>query len=92
VALADPALEEDRRCPATSSEQARSLGDQLRDQGAYQRAGECYQAAGEFALANRAFLDALEPQSKVTAHVVSDQRDQAKMLLNKVRSAFRGSH
>ena len=92
VALADPALEEDRRCPATSSEQARSLGDQLRDQGAYQRAGECYQAAGEFALANRAFLDAVEPQSKVTAHVVSDQRDQAKMLLNKVQSAFRGSH
>ena len=70
VALADPALEEDQHCPAATSEQARSLGDQLRDQGAYQRAGECYQAAGEFALANRAFLEAVEPQSKATARAV----------------------
>ena len=89
VALADPALDEDRHCPATTSEQARSLGDQFRDQGAYQRAGECYQAAGEFALANKAFLDAVEPQSKATAHELSDQRDQVKTLLHQIRSAFR---
>ena len=92
VALADTALEEDQHCPAATSEQARALGDQLRDQGAYQRAGECYQAAGEFALANRAFLDAVEPQSKATVHELSDQRDQAKTLLHQVQSAFRSGH
>jgi hypothetical protein len=92
VALADPDLEEDQHCPAATSEQARSLGDQLRDQGAYQRAGECYQAAGEFALANKAFLDAVEPQSKATAHELSDQRDQAKTLLHQLQSAFRNGH
>ena len=92
VALADPALEEDQRCPAATSEQARSLGDQLRDQGAYQRAGQCYQAAGEFALANKAFLDAVQPQSKATAHELSDKRDQAKTLLHQVENAFRTGH
>jgi hypothetical protein len=34
----------------------------------------------------------VEPQSKVTAQVLSDQRDQAKTLLNKVQSAFRSGH
>jgi hypothetical protein len=92
VALADPALQEDQHCLAATSEEARLLGDQLRDQGAYQRAGECYQAAGEFAQANRAFLDAVEPESKATAHELSDQRDQAKTLLHQVQSAFRSGH
>ena len=49
-------------------------------------------AAGEFALANRAFLDAVEPQSKATVHELSDQRDQAKTLLHQVQSAFRSGH
>ena len=92
VALADTALAEDQHCPAATSEQARSLGDQLRDQGAYQRAGECYQAAGEFALANKAFIDAVEPESKVTAHELSDQRNQARTLLHQIQSAFRSGH
>ena len=55
-------------------------------------AGECYQAAGEFALANSAFLDAVETQSKTTAHALSDQRDQAKTLLHQLQSTFRSGH
>ncbi|MBV9727509.1 MAG: hypothetical protein JO299_20310 [Gammaproteobacteria bacterium] len=92
LTLADPGLAEDQVCPAATAEQARSLGDELRAQGAYQRAGECYQAAGEFALANSAFLDAVGPQSKATAHELLDNREQAKTLLHQVQSALRRAH
>jgi tetratricopeptide (TPR) repeat protein len=96
VARADPEQEEHLRCPVSTREQARSQGDLLFEQGAYRRAGECYQAAGEcyqaageYALANRAFLKALEAESAVTARRFSDQRDQAKTMLRNVQQAFR---
>jgi hypothetical protein len=87
-ALADPAPALHEPCPASTQEQARWLGDVLFEQGAFQRAGECYQAAGDHALANRAFLKAVAPQSAATARQLSDQRDQAKALLRKVQGAF----
>ena len=92
LALADSALEGAQPCAAATTERARSLADELLNQGVYQRAGECYQAAGEYELANRAFLNAVEPESKVTAQQVSDQRDQAKSLLRQVQQAFRSRH
>jgi len=92
LVLADSALEGEQQCPAVTTEQARSLADELLDQGVYERAGECYQAAGEYGLANRAFLNAVEPESKTTARQVSDQRDQARSLLRQVQQAFRSRH
>ena len=92
LAFADPPLEADAPCPVTSTEQARSLADTLFGQGAYQRAGKCYEAAGEYALANRAFLKAVEPQSAQTARQLSEQRDQAKTMLRQVGLAFHGGH
>ena len=77
LALADGELEEEPLCPAATTEQARSLANELLDQGVYQRAAECYQAAGEYGLANRALLNAVEPESKTTARQLSNQRDQA---------------
>jgi hypothetical protein len=91
-ALADPVREGYAACPVTTEEQARSMADGLFEQGDYQGAGVCYQAAGQYALANRAFMKALEPQSELTAHQLSEQRDQAKMLLRKVQLAFRSEH
>jgi tetratricopeptide (TPR) repeat protein len=92
LALADPAFEEHPPCPAPTREQARSLADALFEQGAYQHAGECYQAAGELALADRAFVRAVEPESTATAHKLADQGDQAKALARKVQRAFRTDH
>src|SRR5690242_7411945 len=79
-------LEQDEylRCPVSAPEEARSRGDLLYEQGAYQRAGQCYQAAGEFDLANRAFLRALAPERAVTVHRLSGQRDQATTMLRNV--------
>ena len=91
-ALADPAPESHAACPAPTGEQARSMADSLFEQGEYQSAGVCYQAAGENALANRAFMKALEPQSELTARQLSEQRDQANRLLRKVQLAFRSGH
>jgi hypothetical protein len=90
VAIAEP--EEHPDCPASSLEQARTLGDELFEQGAYRRAGNCYQAAREFDLANRAFLKAVEPESAATARQLSDQRDHAKMMWRTVERAFRTEH
>jgi len=59
---------------------------------AYQSAGDCYQAAGELALANRAYVKAVEPRSATTARQLSDQRDQAKTMLRKVELAFHPGH
>jgi hypothetical protein len=92
VTLADPAPEEHPRCAVSSRQEARSLGDELFEQGAYQHAGECYQAAGELALADRAFVRAVEPQSAQTARKLADQGNQAKALARKVQQAFRTDH
>jgi hypothetical protein len=92
LALADPVLEGHAACPVTTQQEARGLGDMLFEQGAYQSAGVCYQAAGEYALANRAFVKAVGPESAVTARQLSEQREQAKMMLRKVQLAFRAEH
>jgi hypothetical protein len=92
VALADPVTDAPAACPATTQEEARKLGDRLFEEGAYQNAGECYQAAGEYALANRAFVKAVGPQSTVTANQLSEQRDQARTMLRKVELAFHSEH
>lgn len=89
LAVADPVLAENAPCPVATREQARSLGDALFAQGAYQRAGECYQAAGELALANQAFLEAVGPESTVARRRLSEQGEQAKGLLRQVQHAFR---
>lgn len=92
LALADPVLDAHPGCPVTTVEQARTLADTLFEQSAYQGAGKCYEVAGEYALANRAFMKAVEPQSAQTARQLSEQRDQAKMMLHKVELAFRAGH
>ena len=92
LALADPQPGAQAPCAVTTPAEARTLGDTLFDQGAYQRAGDCYQAAGELALANRAYVKAVEPQSAATARQLSDQRDQAKTMLRKVELAFHPGH
>lgn len=92
LAHADPLPVAQGACPVTTQEEARRLGDTLSEQGAYQSAGECYQAAGELALANQAYVRAVEPRSATTAHQLSDQRDQAKTMLRKVELAFHTGH
>jgi hypothetical protein len=76
-------------CAATTPEEARSLGERLFEQGAYQRAGECYQVAGDLARANLAFLKALGPESTATERRLAEQRDQAKALLRQVARGWR---
>ncbi|HEY6922296.1 MAG TPA: hypothetical protein VI653_02420 [Steroidobacteraceae bacterium] len=92
LALADAALEERAPCPVSSQEQARGLAEVLFQQGDFQHSGACYQAAGEYALANRAFLKAVEPQSAKTAQQLSDQGEQAKALAHKLQRAFGVEH
>jgi hypothetical protein len=93
LAVADPAAPAERQgCPAATREQASALGDQLRKDGVYQRAGKCYEAAGEYTLANQTFLAALEPEGKATAQQLSGQRDQARTLLHQVQQAFSAKH
>ena len=92
VALADPVPEAHAPCPVTTQAEARELGDRLFEEGAYQSAGECYQAAGEYALANRAFVKAVAPQSTATASQLSEQRDRAKMMLRRVELGFHAEH
>jgi hypothetical protein len=89
LGFADPPADPARRCAVTPPEQARWLGKQLFEQGAYQRAGECYQAAGDLALANLAFLKALEPETTTTERRLAEQRDQAKALLRQVQRGLR---
>jgi hypothetical protein len=89
LALADPAPDGTQQCALMAPEQARCLGKQLFDQGAYQRAGECYQVAGDLALANLALLKALKPESTATERRLAEQRDQAKALLHKVARGLR---
>jgi hypothetical protein len=92
LALADPLPEGHTRCPVTTQQEARRLGDTLFEHADYQSAGECYQAAGEYALANRAFVRAVEPKSAVTARQLTEQRDQAKTMARKIQLAFRREH
>jgi len=92
LARADPLPEGQAPCPVTTLAEARTLGDTLFEQGDYQSAGDCYQAAGELALANRAYVRAVEPRSAVTARQLSDQSDQAKTMLRKVELAFHAGH
>jgi len=89
VAIADSPSTAEQRCPATTIEEARWLAGQLREQGAFEWAGHCYEAAGEYEAANRAFLDAVQPQSAATARQLAEQRDQARTLLRKLQKAFR---
>ena len=91
-AFADEVAEGQTACPVITVEQARSMADTLSARGDYQRAGVCYQAAQEYALANRAFMKALEPQGALTARQLTEQRDQAKTLLRKVQPAFGPGH
>jgi hypothetical protein len=92
LALADPLPAAEAPCTVATPGEARTLGDTLFEQGAYQSAGDCYQAAGELALANRAYVKAVEPRSAATARQLSDQRDQAKTMLSKVELAFHPGH
>jgi hypothetical protein len=92
LAMADERAEERSACPVSSAEQARTVGDLLFEQGAYQRAATCYQAAREYALADRAFLKALEPASAATAQRVSEQSEQTKTMWRSVARAFRADH
>jgi hypothetical protein len=91
LALAAPATEEHEGCPV-STEEARSLGDSLFEQGSYQAAGDCYLAAGDYDRANHAFVKAVGPASAATARQLSDERKQAKMILSKLQLAFRSQH
>ncbi|MBS0365477.1 MAG: hypothetical protein JSR67_06610 [Proteobacteria bacterium] len=75
-------------CPAAAPEQARALAELLFNQGEYQKAARCYEAGGDYVHANRAFLEAVGPESTVTAQRVSNQADNAKALLHQVRRAF----
>jgi hypothetical protein len=92
LALADPVPDAPQPCQVSTQERARTLGDELFEQGAYQRAGECYQAAKEYDLANRAFLRAVQAESVATARQLSDQRDQGRTMLRRVQQAFRPGH
>ena len=78
------------QCPAPTREQAHTLADSYFEQGAYQRAGACYEAAGEYALANRAYVHAVGPESTVTRQRAAEQGEQAKALLRQVRLALGG--
>jgi hypothetical protein len=89
AANADSSSTTEQRCPAATIEEARWLAQQLREQGVFERAGRCYEAAGEYEAANRAFLDAVQPQSEATGHQLAEQRDQARTLLRKLQKAFR---
>jgi len=92
LVLADPAVAGCPHCPAAFQAQARWLADVLFDQGAYQRAGACYEAAEDYALANRASVKALGPESAATARQLSEQRDRGKALLQQMQQALSGHH
>jgi TolA-binding protein len=92
LALADQAPEEHCPVSVSSPEQAHWLADALFEQGAYQRAGMCYEVAGDHALANKAFLKAVGPQSSATTQQLSAQRDQAKALFRQLHQAFNTGH
>ena len=89
VAHADSSSTADQRCPAATIEEARWLANQFREQRVFERAGRCYEAAGEYDAANRAFLDAVQPQSEAAARQLAEQRDQTRTLVRKLQKVFR---
>ena len=90
--LADAPAEVALACEVQHPKEARSAADTLMKQGAYERAGQCYVAAGDYDSANRAFLKSARPAAVETGRVVVQQRDAARALLDKVKSAFRSNH
>jgi hypothetical protein len=92
VGRADPASAGTPGCVTATTEQAKSLADQLYRQGQYQRAGECYQVAGDLADANEAFVKAVPANSDATAKDLQRQAQTAKTLFTGVQQAFRSNH
>ena len=92
LSLAGLLRADELHCSASNAEQARALGNQLFNAGLYESAGRCYEAAREYALANRAFLDAVVPESRATEAHLSDQRNEAKKLARQVERAFTSEH
>jgi len=92
MAFADPPVAQHETCPVTTREEARRLGDELFKQGLYQRAGACYEAAEEYALANRAFVEAVEPESQAIARQASVQWDQTRAMLRKLQQTWTPKH
>jgi D-serine deaminase-like pyridoxal phosphate-dependent protein len=88
LALADPGVEGGGRCAVSTPEQARSLADELYQQGAFQRAGECYQTAGDSERANLAFTKAVGPASAVTAQRAADQAERARGMAQRYKKAL----
>ena len=89
LVLADPPLDDQQQCTDASPEQARWVAEQLLEQGAYQRAGECYQAAGDLTRANLAFMKAVGPESDAAKRRLVEQQGQAKALLRQVQRGLR---
>jgi|HubBroStandDraft_4_1064222.scaffolds.fasta_scaffold32211_5 hypothetical protein len=89
--LADP-TEEHEACATATRDQARRLGDEFARQANYRLAGTCYAAAEEYALANRAFIHAAEPESQAVGHQMVEMRDQTKALVRKVQKSLGGKH
>lgn len=92
VAFVEEMMEESQACLVSTRDQARSLGDGFFVRGDYQHAGECYETAEEYELANRAYLKALVPGGKATAGKLSEQREQATTLWEKVHRALQHDH
>ena len=90
LVLANLVRAEELRCPASTSEEARSLADQLLQAGRYESAGKCYEAAGEYARANEAFLKAAGAESKAAERENADHIEAAKNLARQLERAFRG--
>jgi hypothetical protein len=92
LVFADPPVAGHETCPVTAREEARRLGDGLLKQGLYQRAGACYEVAEEYGRANRAFVEAVEPESQAIARQASIQRDQTKAMLRRLQQAWAPKH
>ncbi len=91
-AFADPAPAPRQPCPAQSPDEAHWLADVLFAQKEYQQAGVCYEAAGDLQSANRAYFEAVAPQSAKSARQLTDNAQQAQALLRQVQGAFRSGH
>jgi hypothetical protein len=79
----------ERRCPAGSRLQARTLGDRFYQQRAFDLAAECYRVAAEYNLANLASLRAAKPESEVTARTLATNRDEVTAQVRRLQQAFR---
>lgn len=79
----------ERRCPAGSRLEARTLGDRFYQQRAFDLAAECYRVAAEYNLANLASLRAVKPESEVTARTLATNRDEVTAQVRRLQQAFR---